>query len=69
MLPPMRAFASLLESLLFTPSRNAKLRLMARYFEETPDPDRGWALAALSDGVELPAISASRIRGDRKSVV
>ncbi|MEM9762596.1 MAG: cisplatin damage response ATP-dependent DNA ligase [Pseudomonadota bacterium] len=59
----MRAFASLLESLLFTPSRNAKLRLMQRYFAETPDPDRGWALAALSDGVELPAISASRIRG------
>ncbi|MEM7498923.1 MAG: cisplatin damage response ATP-dependent DNA ligase [Pseudomonadota bacterium] len=59
----MRPFASLLESLLFTPSRNAKLRLMQRYFAETPDPDRGWALAALSDGVDLPAISASRIRG------
>ncbi|MEM8818456.1 MAG: cisplatin damage response ATP-dependent DNA ligase [Pseudomonadota bacterium] len=59
----MRPFARLLESLLFTPSRNAKLRLMERYFAETPDPDRGWALAALSDGVEMPAISASRIRG------
>ncbi|MEM6678854.1 MAG: ATP-dependent DNA ligase, partial [Pseudomonadota bacterium] len=59
----MHAFARLLESLVFTPSRNAKLRLMARYFAETPDPDRGWALAALSDGVDLPAISASRIRG------
>ncbi|MEM9781313.1 MAG: cisplatin damage response ATP-dependent DNA ligase [Pseudomonadota bacterium] len=59
----MRAFARLLETLLFTPSRNAKLRLMEQYFATTPDPDRGWALAALSDGVELPAISASRIRG------
>ncbi|MGF1554291.1 MAG: cisplatin damage response ATP-dependent DNA ligase [Paracoccaceae bacterium] len=58
----MRAFADLLERLLFTPSRNAKLRLMQRYFAEVPDPDRGWALAALSDGIELPAISASRIK-------
>ncbi|MEO1471897.1 MAG: cisplatin damage response ATP-dependent DNA ligase, partial [Pseudomonadota bacterium] len=59
----MRAFARLLERLLFTPSRNAKLRLMEAYFAAAPDPDRGWALAALADGVALPAISSSRIRG------
>ncbi|MEM6974249.1 MAG: cisplatin damage response ATP-dependent DNA ligase [Pseudomonadota bacterium] len=59
----MRAFARLLERLLFTPSRNAKLRLLEEYFAATPDPDRGWALAALSDGIDLPALGAARIRG------
>ena len=47
----MRAFADLLDRLSYSPSRNAKLRLMADYFRATPDPDRGWALAALTDGL------------------
>jgi DNA ligase 1 len=47
----MRAFADLLDRLTYSPSRNAKLRLMAEYFRTTPDPDRGWALAALADGL------------------
>ncbi|MGH6889428.1 MAG: cisplatin damage response ATP-dependent DNA ligase [Rhizomicrobium sp.] len=56
----MRAFASLLDRLAFTPSRNAKLVLMRDYFGKTPDPERGWALAALSGalsfGVAKPAL-------------
>ena len=47
----MRAFASLLDRLFYTPSRNDKLRLLADYFASTPDPDRGFALAALTDGL------------------
>ncbi len=47
----MKAFAELLDRLTYTPGRNAKLRLMAAYFRATPDPDRGWALAALTDGL------------------
>lgn len=47
----MDAFAELLDRLAYTPGRNAKLGLMARYFRATPDPDRGWALAALTDGL------------------
>ena len=47
----MRAFADLLDRLSYSPSRNAKLRLMADYFRAVPDPDRGWALAALTDGL------------------
>ena len=47
----MKAFADLLDRLSYSPSRNAKLRLMADYFRNTPDPDRGWALAALTDGL------------------
>jgi ATP-dependent DNA ligase len=47
----MKAFAHLLDRLSYSPSRNAKLRLMRDYFRSTPDPDRGWALAVLSDGL------------------
>ncbi|MEO1719453.1 MAG: cisplatin damage response ATP-dependent DNA ligase, partial [Pseudomonadota bacterium] len=47
----MRAFAALLDRLVYTPGRNAKLTLLADYFRATPDPDRGWALAALTDGL------------------
>jgi ATP-dependent DNA ligase len=47
----MKAFAELLDRLAYSPSRNTKLRLMRDYFRATPDPDRGWALAALTDGL------------------
>jgi DNA ligase-1 len=47
----MITFATLLDRLAYTPARNAKLELLARYFAATPDPDRGWALAALTDGL------------------
>ena len=47
----MREFATLLDRLAYTPGRNAKLALMQHYFRATPDPDRGWALAALTDGL------------------
>ena len=49
----MQAFAELLDALSFQPARNAKLRLIETYLRETPDPDRGWALAALTGGLEL----------------
>ena len=47
----MKQFAELLDRLAYTPSRNDKLRLLADYFAATPDPDRGWTLAALTDGL------------------
>ena len=47
----MEHFANLLDRLVYTPGRNAKLRLMVEYFRTTPDPDRGWALVALTDGL------------------
>jgi len=49
----MRAFARLLDCLVYTQSRNRKVALLGRYFRATPDPDRGWALAALTDGVPV----------------
>jgi DNA ligase-1 len=47
----VKAFAELLDRLSYSPSRNAKLRLLVNYLRTVPDPDRGWALAALTDGL------------------
>lgn len=58
----MEAFAALIDALVYTRSRNEKLRLIADYLRETPDPDRGWALAALTDGLDFPAVKSSTIR-------
>jgi DNA ligase-1 len=41
------AFADLLDDLYFTNSSLAKEAILAAYFRKTPDPDRGWALAAI----------------------
>ena len=49
----MNRFAKLLEKLLFTPSRNAKIIAMAEYFENAPDPDRGFALGAITRDLSL----------------
>ena len=58
----MEAFATLLDSLVYTRSRNEKLSLIAGYLQRTPDPDRGWALAALTNSLDFPAVKASTIR-------
>jgi DNA ligase-1 len=58
----MQAFAALLDALLFTNSRNAKLRLIGDYLRTTPDPDRGWALAALTSGLDLKAVQPSLLK-------
>ena len=58
----MEDFANLLERLLLTPSRNGKLTLLSAYFKQQRDPERGWALAALSGELKLPRVKASLIR-------
>src|SRR3954468_2613904 len=58
----MQAFARLLDSLSFQPARNAKLRLIEAYLRETPDPDRGWALAALTGGLDFAAAKPALLR-------
>lgn len=58
----MRAFAALLDALIYTTSRNRKLALVAEYLRATPDPDRGYALAALTGELDFPAVKASTIR-------
>ncbi|MES2096436.1 MAG: cisplatin damage response ATP-dependent DNA ligase [Pseudomonadota bacterium] len=58
----MHAFAQLLDSLIYTRSRNAKLRLIGDYLTATPDPDRGWAIAALTGDLDLKTVKPAVIR-------
>jgi DNA ligase-1 len=58
----MRAFADLLDRLIYTRSRNAKLKLITDYLRVTPDPDRGWAMAALTGELDLPGVKPAVIR-------
>jgi DNA ligase-1 len=59
----MRDFSQLLDGLVYTRSRNGKLKLIGDYLKRTPDPDRGYALAALTGGLDIPAVKAAAIRG------
>jgi DNA ligase-1 len=58
----MRAFARLLDNLALTASRNAKLVLIRDYLASQPDPDRGWALAALTGELVFDAAKPAFIR-------
>jgi len=58
----MRAFAELLDRLSLTGSRNAKLVLLRDYLKATPDPDRGWALAAVTGDLKFDAAKPAMIR-------
>jgi len=58
----MIAFADLLERLVFTPARNAKIALLKRYFEAQPDPDRGIGLAAITGELAFTAAKPGLIR-------
>jgi DNA ligase-1 len=58
----MRAFARLLDSLAFTPSRNTKLTLVRDYLREASDPERGWALASLTGVLTFDAAKPAFIR-------
>jgi DNA ligase-1 len=58
----MRAFSQLLDDLVYTRSRNSKLKLIGDYLKETPDPDRGIALAALTGGLDIPAVKGAAVR-------
>ncbi|OQP84747.1 ATP-dependent DNA ligase [Rhizobium rhizosphaerae] len=58
----MQAFAELLDRLVLTPQRNAKIRLMADYFRTAPDPDRGYALAAIAGTLDIAAVKPALLR-------
>jgi DNA ligase 1 len=65
--PPMectlKPFSTLLDRLIYSPEPTAKRRLLQAYFRATPDPDRGWALAILTDNLPL-SFPISRTLGD-----
>jgi DNA ligase-1 len=55
-------FAELLDRLAYEPARNAKLRLLADYFRSAPDPDRGFALAAMTGALSFANAKPGIIR-------
>lgn len=58
----MQEFAKLLDALSYTGSTLAKRRLMADYFRTRPDPERGWALAALAETLNFPVAKPALVR-------
>ncbi|MGE0457604.1 MAG: cisplatin damage response ATP-dependent DNA ligase [Bauldia sp.] len=58
----MNRFAALLDRLILSPQRNVKLRLMVDYFRTAPDPDRGYALAALTSELAIPSVKPAMLR-------
>ena len=58
----MNRFAELLDRLAYEPARNNKLRLMTDYFRSTADPERGWALAALTGALSFAYAKPGLIR-------
>jgi DNA ligase 1 len=58
----MNRFAELLDHLAYEPGRNNKLRLITDYFRNTPDPERGWALAALTGALTFQHAKPGVIR-------
>jgi DNA ligase 1 len=58
----MQEFSALLDNLVYTRSRDRKIALIADYLRKTPDPDRGWALAALAGTLSIAAVKATAIR-------
>ena len=59
----MNRFAALLDRLAYETRRNAKIRLLADYFRHTPDPDRGFALAAMTGALSFKEAKPNVIRG------
>jgi DNA ligase 1 len=58
----MNRFAELLDRLAYEPARNSKLRLITEYFRSTDDPERGWALAALTGALSFQHAKPGLIR-------
>jgi DNA ligase-1 len=58
----VKAFAELLERLVFAPGRNTKISLLRAYFSTRPDPERGLALAAIAGALDFPGAKAAALK-------
>jgi DNA ligase 1 len=58
----MQDFAALLDRLVYESGRNAKLRLLTDYFAHVPDPERGYALAAMTGGLRFREAKPNLVR-------
>lgn len=58
----MRTFAALLENLVLTPARNQKIAHIVQYFKDAPDPDRGYALAVLTNSMSFKNVKSAFLK-------
>jgi DNA ligase 1 len=58
----MNRFAELLDRLVLTPARNGKLTLLRDYFASVEDPDRGYAVAAITGDLAIAAVKPAMLR-------
>ena len=59
----MKVFAQLLDRLAYQHGRNGKIELIKRYVADAPDPDRGYAIAALTGGLDFRFAKPGLVRG------
>jgi len=58
----MEGFAQLLDDLYFTNSNLAKETILSNYLRATPDPDRGWTLAAIAGTLSFDLFKRNLIK-------
>ena len=58
----MKRFSELLDALIFSPRRNVKLAHLSGWLRQTPHPDRGWGLAALTGDLDFSHVKAGVVR-------
>lgn len=58
----MEAFSHLLEQLYYISGTKAKAQLIADYIANTPDPDRGWAIAAIAGTLRLDFFKRNTVK-------
>ena len=52
----MEKFSKLLESIIFSPSKNKKILLLKDYLRQTQNPDRGYAISVLTGKLKFKSI-------------
>ena len=65
----MEKFARLLENIIYSPSRNRKIELLVEYYKQTNDPDRGFAVALITNSLKLSSIRSTNLKQIIKSKV
>lgn len=58
----MKAFSDLLDQLYFTSGNNAKAAIIKEYLRSTPDPDRGWAIAAIAGTLKFDFFKRNTVK-------
>ncbi|MDQ0325066.1 DNA ligase-1 [Rhodopseudomonas julia] len=58
----MQVFAALLDRLTLTPQRNGKIRLLVDYLRQVKDPDRGYAIAAITGDLDIVSVKPAMVR-------